>query len=58
MFREVVMRALTSRGRLAVLLLAAALAAAIGLSLRGAPTQAAHVVGVDPHAVDSRSDDR
>lgn len=52
------MRALTPKGRLAVLLLAAALAAAIGLSLRGAPAQAAHVVGVDPHALDSRSDHR
>lgn len=52
------MRALTPKGRLAVLLLAAALAAVIGLSLRGAPAQAAHVVGVDPHALDSRSDHR
>ena len=37
------MRALTPRGRLAVLLLAAALAAVIGLSLSGGPVLAAGV---------------
>lgn len=45
------MRVLTPRGRLAVLLLAAALAAVIGLSLRGAPALAAGQEGAMRHAV-------
>jgi hypothetical protein len=47
----VVMRALTPKGRLAVLLLAAALAAVIGLSLSGRPALAAGQEGIMRHAV-------
>lgn len=45
------MRALTPKGRLAVLLLAAALAAVIGLSLSGRPALAAGQEGIMRHAV-------
>jgi hypothetical protein len=45
------MRALTPRGRLAVLLLAAALAAVIGLSLSDRPAMAAGQEGAMRHAV-------
>jgi hypothetical protein len=51
MFREGRMRALTPRGRLAALLLAVALAAVVGWSLRAAPALAAEEEALVRHAI-------